>query len=88
MTVPGAVRLWADLAARFGRFGLDTRRRSGRRRPPRDGVVCTARIAHKWARAARAPWPAPAVGQRYELPELAATLQRIATEGPDGPLRG
>ena len=82
VTVPGAVRLWADLATRFGRFGLD-----GAVGPAADaawaGVACSARIADKWARAVHAPWPAPAVGQRYELPELAETLGRIAAEGPE-----
>ena len=34
VTVPGAVRLWADLAARFGRFSLDRAVAPGRRRPP------------------------------------------------------
>jgi gamma-glutamyltranspeptidase/glutathione hydrolase len=82
VTVPGAVRLWGDLASRFARFGLDEA--VG---PAADaalgGVVCTARIADKWARAGLAPWPAPAPGERYELPELAPTLRRIAAEGPD-----
>ena len=82
VTVPGAVRLWSDLAERFGRLGLD--RAVG---PAADaavaGVACSARIADKWARAAHAPWPAPATGQRYALPELARTLGRIAAEGPD-----
>jgi gamma-glutamyltranspeptidase/glutathione hydrolase len=81
VTVPGAVRLWADLATRFGRFGLD-RAVAQAAEAARVGIVCSARIADKWARAARAPWPAPAAGARYELPELAATLERIATEGP------
>ena len=82
VTVPGAVRLWADLSSRFGRLGLDDAVGPAAE-AARDGVVCSARIADKWARAALAPWPAPAVGERYELPELASTLRRIATEGPD-----
>jgi gamma-glutamyltranspeptidase/glutathione hydrolase len=87
VTVPGAVRLWADLASQFGHFSLD-RAVAPAAAAARDGIVCTARIAHKWGRAAHAPWPAPAVGRRYELPELAATLQRIATEGPDALYEG
>jgi gamma-glutamyltranspeptidase/glutathione hydrolase len=87
VTVPGAVRLWADLASHFGRFSLDSAVAPAAE-AARDGVVCTPRIAHKWARAAHAPWPAPAVGQRYALPELAATLQRIATEGPSALYEG
>ena len=47
------------------------------------GLACTARIADKWARSERAPWPAPPAGGRYALPELAATLRRIAEDGPD-----
>ena len=83
VTVPGAVRLWADLAARFGRFGLDaavapaaelaaTRARRARRGSPTSGRG-----------AELAPWPAPALGARYRLPELARTLRRIASEGPE-----
>ena len=82
VTVPGAVRAWADLAERFGRLGLDAALA-----PAADlaesGLVCTARIADKWARAARAPWAAPGAGGRYALPELGRTLRRIAEEGPD-----
>ena len=81
VTVPGAVRLWADLVSRFGRFGLDAA--VG---PAADlaasGTVCTARIADKWARAPLAPFPAPLVGERFWIPDLAATLRRIAAEGP------
>ena len=82
VTVPGAVRLWADLASRFGRFGLDAAVGPAVD-IAREGAVCTARIADKWARATLAPFPAPAVGERYRLPELASTLQRIAHQGPD-----
>ncbi len=81
VTVPGAVRLWADLASHFGHFSLDSAVAPAAA-AARDGVVCSARIANKWARAPLAPWPAPAAGERYALPELAATLGRIATEGP------
>ena len=87
VTVPGAVRLWGDLAERFGRFGLDAA--VG---PAADaaaaGVACSARIADKWVRATHAPWPAPAAGERYALPELAQTLRRIAAEGPDALYEG
>ncbi len=82
VTVPGAVRLWADLAERFGSFGLDAAVGPAAD-AAREGVTCTARIADKWARAALAPWPAPAAGQRYGLPRLDATLRRIASEGPE-----
>ncbi len=82
VTVPGAVRLWADLADRFGRFGLD-----GAVSRAADlaeaGVACSARIADKWSRAECAPWPAPAPGARYTLPDLARTLRRLASGGAE-----
>lgn len=87
VTVPGAVRAWADLADRFGTRGLDRAVATAAELAER-GLACSARIADKWARAARAPQPAPRVGERYRLPELAATLRRIAEEGPDGLYRG
>ena len=87
VTVPGAVQLWADLAERFGRFGLDAAVGPAAD-VARGGTVCTARIADKWAGARAQPWPAPAAGERYQLPELARTLQRIAEEGPDALYRG
>ena len=87
VTVPGAVRAWADLAERFGRLGLD--RALGRAADrARRGVACSARIADKWARAPEAPFPAPRVGERFVIPGLADTLVRIAAEGPDALYRG
>ncbi len=87
VTVPGAVRAWADLAERFGRLGLD--RALGRAADrARRGVACSARIADKWARAPEAPFPAPRVGERFVIPGLADTLASIAAEGPDGLYRG
>lgn len=82
VTVPGAVRLWADLAERFGRLGLEAAVGPAADLA-RDGAVCTARVADKWARASLAPLPAPAPGERYRLPDLARTLRRIAAEGPE-----
>ena len=81
VTVPGAVRAWADLAERFGRLGLDGVLASAIDLAEHGGA-CTARIAHLWSHNAFAPWPAPQTGERYQLPELAATLRRIAEEGP------
>lgn len=83
VTVPGAVRLWFDLAERFGTGGLE---RSLERAAAvaEEGVACTARIAHKWSLVEAPPWPAPRVGETYRLPELAATLRRIAGAGPAG----
>ncbi len=82
VTVPGAVRAWADLAERFGRLGLD--RALGRAAKLAErGVACTARIADKWGRAPSPPFPAPGVGERFVLPGLAETLSLLADEGPD-----
>jgi len=82
VTVPGAVRAWADLAERFGRLGLDAALAPAADVAAR-GLACTARIADKWARAAHAPWPAPRLGAHYRLPELGVTLRRVAEDGPD-----
>ena len=82
VTVPGAVRLWADLAERFGRLGLDAAVAPAADLARR-GTVCTARIADKWSRSESAPLPAPSAGERYRLPDLARVLARIAAEGPD-----
>jgi gamma-glutamyltranspeptidase/glutathione hydrolase len=87
VTVPGAVRAWADLAERFSRLGLEQALAPAVDAAER-GLACTARIADKWRRAERAPWPAPAVGERYVLPGLAGTLRRIASDGPDALYRG
>jgi gamma-glutamyltranspeptidase/glutathione hydrolase len=87
VTVPGAVALWAELAERFGTLGLDRCIEEAIGLAER-GIPASARIAHRWGRAARAPWPAPRVGQRYTLPGLAATLRRIAEQGAEGFYRG
>jgi gamma-glutamyltranspeptidase/glutathione hydrolase len=82
VTVPGALRGWADLAGRYGRFGLD--RALGAAADLADrGVRCTSRIADFWALADDAPWPAPDVGHLYRLPELATTLREVAEDGPE-----
>jgi gamma-glutamyltranspeptidase/glutathione hydrolase len=81
VTVPGAVRAWADLAERFGRLGLDVALAPAIEAAER-GVAATARIAEHWRRAARAPWKAPRPGERYTLPGLAGTLRAIAESGP------
>jgi gamma-glutamyltranspeptidase/glutathione hydrolase len=81
VTVPGAVRAWADLAERFGRLGLDAALAPAIE-AAEGGVAATARIAEHWRLAARAPWRAPAPGERYTLPGLAGTLRAIADRGP------
>ncbi|HEU0336833.1 MAG TPA: gamma-glutamyltransferase [Gaiellaceae bacterium] len=82
VTVPGAVRAWADLAERFSSLGLEAALLPAAELAE-GGLACTARIADKWRRAVHRPWPAPGLGVRYRLPELAATLRRIAAGGPD-----
>jgi gamma-glutamyltranspeptidase/glutathione hydrolase len=83
VTVPGAVRAWADLAARFGTAGLAAAVAPAAEAAAH-GVVATARVADRWRQMReRAPWPAPRAGEVYRLPALAATLRRIAEEGPD-----
>lgn len=81
VTVPGAVRAWADLAERFGRLGLDRALTRAAELATR-GVACTPRIADKWAAALAPPFPPPAVGERFVLPDLATTLRILADEGP------
>ena len=90
VTVPGAVAGWDALARRFGRLGLDRciapAVDAGRR-----GVAAGLQTAQDWRLADAAPagfGTPPAFGERFRLPELAATLERIATDGPDEIYRG
>ena len=83
VTVPGAVRAWADLAERYGRLGLDAALADAIDAAER-GVAATERVAESWAATDRAPRPAPRLGEVYRLPELARTLRSIAREGPAG----
>ena len=83
VTVPGAVAGWAELSDRFGSLGLDrciapaVDLASG-------GVAAGYHTAEVWRLAQHAPLgPPPAFGQRFRLPELAATLAAIAAQGSD-----
>ena len=69
VTVPGAVRAWADLAERFGRLGLD-RALAAAADLAELGVACTARIAHKWA--THDPGAVARAGDRRALPPARA----------------
>ena len=46
-TTPGAVRAWADLAACFGKLGLD-RALAPAIDLAENGVAAGARVAHRW----------------------------------------
>ena len=81
VTVPGAVRAWADLAERYSRLGLDSALHGAVDAAER-GVAATERVAQSWAATDRAPWPAPRVGEVYALPDLARTLRLVEREGP------
>ncbi len=97
VTAPGAVAGWAALAERHGRLGLDRALADAIDIAER-GFAVTPVIAGYWADAAgdlgrfeearRVFLPAPRVGAVVQLPEMAATLRRIASEGPDGFYRG
>jgi gamma-glutamyltranspeptidase/glutathione hydrolase len=84
VTVPGAVAAWGDLAARFGRLGLD-RCLAPAIDLAETGLAATPRVAALWRLVddeGRAPLPTPAAGSVYRLPELGHTLRRIAEDGP------
>ncbi|MGH3118237.1 MAG: gamma-glutamyltransferase family protein [Gaiellales bacterium] len=84
VTVPGAVGGWTALAERYGRVGLDACLADAIE-AAENGFAVTPLTAAAWQRGQRVPaeyLPAPSVGEIVRLPELAATLRRIATEGP------
>ena len=82
VTVPGAVGGWAALAERFGRMGLDAALADAVA-AAEDGFAVGRLTAEAWTIA-----PRPAAGERMRLPELGATLRRIAGEGPSALYRG
>jgi gamma-glutamyltranspeptidase / glutathione hydrolase len=89
VTVPGAVAGWAALAERFGRLGLGAALEDAIDAAEK-GYAVGSVTAQAWRRshAALALGPVPEVGERVRLPELAATLRRIADEGPEALYRG
>jgi gamma-glutamyltranspeptidase/glutathione hydrolase len=97
VTVPGAVAGWEALLERHGNLGLDTCLAAAIDHAEH-GFAVTPVIARSWEGAepelARDPefsasyLPAPAVGETHRQPRLAASLRRIAAEGPDALYRG
>lgn len=95
VTVPGAVRAWARLAADHGTFDF-ARLLAPAISAAEQGFAVTERLARDWAKQvpklARHPaaaclflpgGKAPAVGDRFVQPALARTLKDIAVGGPD-----
>jgi gamma-glutamyltranspeptidase/glutathione hydrolase len=95
ITVPGAVAGWQALLERHGTMSLE-RCLADAIDAAEGGFAVTPVIARAWAKpetpltgeAAELLLPAPAVGAVVRMPQLAATLRRIAEQGPDGFYRG
>lgn len=99
VTTPGAVRGWHDLHARHGHLPWRALFAHAIRHA-RDGFAVAPVAAREWALfehvIARDPHSAslyragrvPRAGERFENPELAATLQAIASDGPDAFYQG
>ncbi|MFB6157466.1 MAG: gamma-glutamyltransferase family protein [Haloferacaceae archaeon] len=94
VTVPGTARGWELTAAEFGRLDLAALLEPAVRYAT-EGYPVSEVVAAGWEHAedlfeddhAREAWlfdgEAPSVGQRVRLPELGATLERIAEDGAD-----
>ena len=96
VTVPGAIALWADMAARLGKLPLTTTLAPAIRYA-REGYMLAPLTAQLWQRAAAAyakrsdveAWRAtflfggepPAAGSLVRLPDHARTLEAIAASG-------
>jgi len=92
VTVPGALRAWDDLVARFGTRSLGALLQPAIR-AAREGFAVTPVIARDWARSEAAlrrgvgtdsflvEGRAPRPGERFAHPELARSLELIATDG-------
>jgi gamma-glutamyltranspeptidase/glutathione hydrolase len=87
VTVPGAVAGWAALAERFGRLGLDALLADAIA-AAENGFRVGPITAAAWSGAPPGLGPTPAAGDLVRLPELGASLRRIADEGPDVLYRG
>ena len=100
VSVPGVVDGWARLLERYGTISLARALRPAIGYA-RDGYAVSEIIAHQWQAVesvlARDPAAAetflpgghaPATGQVFSNPRLAASLERIASEGPDAFYKG
>lgn len=89
VTVPGAVAGWAELAERYGRFGLDTVLRDAIDAAA-DGVALSVKTGEMWERygGPADATPQPILGATYRMPGLANTLRTIANDGPSIFYRG
>jgi gamma-glutamyltranspeptidase/glutathione hydrolase len=82
VTVPGAVAGWGELSERFGSIGLERCLRPAIELAS-SGVAAGYHTARVWKMSDPAvAGPAPAFGERFRLPELAATLGTVAADGP------
>jgi gamma-glutamyltranspeptidase/glutathione hydrolase len=85
ITVPGAVRLWADAAAQLGRLPLATLLAPARELAE-SGFAAGEVVSRMWTEAAAAFAPggrAPRPGEIVRLPDLARTLGAIAEGGAE-----
>jgi gamma-glutamyltranspeptidase/glutathione hydrolase len=95
VTVPGTIDAWAVAAERFGKFGLDRLLQTAIGYA-RDGFPVTSYVSGAIAYKLAYGYPtaeflqiyallgrAPAAGEVLGLPELAASLERIARDGRD-----
>ncbi len=91
VTIPGAVAAWETLLAAHGSKGLEELLQPAIRFAE-EGFAVTPRVAHDWAHVADKlrttgaasflpGGAAPAVGERFVQPALAATLRAIARNG-------
>jgi gamma-glutamyltranspeptidase/glutathione hydrolase len=97
VTVPGAVAAWQALLERHGTWPLD-RCLVDAIEAAEQGFEVAPVIADIWQRvapdlaayedASEVFLPAPAAGSTFRNPAVAATLRRIAADGPDGFYRG
>ncbi|MGH9583371.1 MAG: gamma-glutamyltransferase [Bryobacteraceae bacterium] len=102
VTVPGAVAGWDALHKRFGKLALD-RVLAPAIYDARNGVPIAEMVAEVWQEAAHAQWlkdqpgfshtflpggHAPRTGEVFRDPDLANSLQKIASQGRNGFYRG